>query len=145
MTVQTKTVRTLPAYAYSDSVTVGSHKVVYMIAGMTDETLPVVVDDDEFQCYDMRYTLAIEKDKQPLFNRSFTKADFNAWLTEDFKKCGVMGGMRFNKAEDGKLFFNACVCMPESDMMCPFILTIGPDGSYAIEVDTSIEDDMADI
>ncbi|MBR4516678.1 MAG: DUF4738 domain-containing protein, partial [Bacteroidaceae bacterium] len=53
---------------------------------------------------------------------------------------GIMDGMSFNHAEEGKLYFNACVSFPESDMSCPFILTIGPDGSYTITPDTSFDE-----
>jgi hypothetical protein len=130
----------LPNYAYTDSLMQGSHKVVFTITSQPDEELPEVVDEDGVKYRDNRFTLAIVKDEAKFFNRSFTKADFKSQLKEDFQKYGIMDGMSFNHAEEGKLYFNACVSFPESDMSCPFILTIGPDGSYTITPDTSFDE-----
>ena len=58
-----------------------------------------------------------------------------------FKKYGIIDGMRFNRAEEGKLYFNTCVSYPESDMSRPFILNIGPDGSYMILPDDDLDEE----
>ena len=128
------------AYQYTDTLKLGSHRIVYTISSQPDDELPVVVDEDGMKYKDNRFTLAIVKDEAKFFNRSFTKADFKSQLKEDFQKYGIMDGMSFNHAEEGKLYFNACVSFPESDMSCPFILTIGPDGSYTITPDTSFDE-----
>ena len=130
-------IRRLPDYAYTDSLMQGSHKVVYTITSQPDEELPEVIDEDGVKFKDNRFQLLIMKDGKQLFNRSFTKADFKLQLSEDFQKFGIMDGLRFNHAEEGKLYFNTCVSFPDSDMSCPFILTIGPDGSYTITPDTT--------
>ena len=130
----------LPNYAYTDSLMQGSHKVVFTITSQPDEELPEVVDEDGVKYRDNRFNLLIVKDGRTLFEHSFTKADFKSQLKEDFQKYGIMDGMSFNHAEEGKLYFNACVSFPESDMSCPFILTIGPDGSYTITPDTSFDE-----
>lgn len=127
----------LPNYAYTDSLMQGSHKVVFTITSQPDEELPEVVDEDGVKYRDNRFQLLIMKDGKQLFNRSFTKADFKSQLSEDFQKFGIMDGLRFNHAEEGKLYFNTCVSFPDSDMSCPFLLTIGPDGSYTITPDTT--------
>ena len=129
-------IRRLPDYAYTDSLMQGSHKVVFTITSQPDEELPEVIDED-VKFKDNRFQLLIMKDGKQLFNRSFTKADFKSQLSEDFQKFGIMDGLRFNHAEEGKLYFNTCVSFPDSDMSCPFILTIGPDGSYTITPDTT--------
>ena len=134
-------VHTLNDYAYSDTLMQGSHKVVYTITSQPDDELPVVVDEDGVKYKDNRYKLLIVKDGKTLFERSFTKADFKSMLSSDFQKYGIMDGLRFNHAEEGKLFFNACVSYPDSDMSYPFILTIGPDGSYSITPDTSLDEE----
>ena len=130
----------LPNYTYTDSLMQGSHKVVFTITSQPDEELPEVVDEDGVKYRDNRFNLLIVKDGRTLFEHSFTKADFKSKLSEDFQKYGIMDGMSFNHAEEGKLYFNACVSFPESDMSCPFILTIGPDGSYTITPDTSFDE-----
>jgi hypothetical protein len=131
----------LPNYAYTDSLMQGSHKVVFTITSQPDEELPEVVDEDGVKYRDNRFNLLIVKDGRTLFEHSFTKADFKSKLSEDFQKYGIMDGLRFNHAEEGKLYFNTCVSLPDSDMSCPFFLTIGPDGSYTITPDTTIDED----
>lgn len=144
-TVQTEEtidkVRSLSDYAYTDSLMQGSHTVVYSITSKADDELPTVVDEDGVTYKDNRFCLEITKDNSQFFNRSFTKADFSNMLSKEFQTYGIMDGMRFIRTEEGKLFFSACVSYPDSDMSCPFILTIGPDGSYTIAPDTSIDDE----
>jgi len=134
-------VHSLNEYAYTDSLMQGSHKVVYSITSQPVEELPVVVDEDGTKYKDNRYNLEITKDGRTLFNRSFTKADFRSMLSKEFQNHGIMDGMRFSHAEEGKLYFNTCVSYPDSDMSCPFILTIGPDGSYTITPNTTLDED----
>ena len=131
----------LPNYAYTDSLIQGSHKVVYAITSEGDDELPIVVDEDGTKYRDNRWKLVITKDGKQLFNRSFTKADFKSQLPGDFQKYGLMDGLRFNHAEEGKLYFNTCVSFPDSDMSCPFFLIIGPDGSFRIEPNTTLDED----
>ena len=131
----------LPNYTYTDSLMQGSHKVVYTITSEGVDDLPIVVDEDGVKYKDNRWQLVITKDGSQLFNRSFTKADFKSKLSEDFQKYGIMDGLRYNHAEEGKLYFNTCVSFPESDMSCPFLLIIGPDGSYRLEPDTTFDED----
>lgn len=134
-------IRSLPDYAYTDSLTQGSHKIVFSITSAADSSLKVVEDEDGIKFMDNRFRLEIKKDGAKLFDRSFSKADFKSHLPNDFQKYGIMDGMRFHHAEEGKLFFSTCVSFPDSDMSCPFILTIGPDGSYSIVPDTSEPDE----
>ena len=134
-------IHSLPDYAYTDSLMQGSHEIIYSITSEPDDELPMVVDEDGVKFKDNRYNLEIKKDGQTLFSRSFTKADFSTMLSKDFQKYGIMDGLRFNHAEDGKLYFNTCVSYPDSDMSCPFLLTIGPDGSYTITPDTTIDEE----
>jgi len=131
----------LPNYTYPDSLMQGSHKVVFTITSQPDEELPEVVDEDGVKYRDNRFNLLIVKDGRTLFEHSFTKADFKSKLSEDFQKYGIMDGLRYNHAEEGKLYFNTCVSFPESDMSCPFLLIIGPDGSYRLEPDTTFDED----
>lgn len=135
-------VRCLPDYNYTDSLMQGSHKVVYTITRQPDDELPIIEDEDGLKFKDNRSTLVIVKDGTTLFNKSFTKADFKSKLSSDLQKYGIMDGMRFDHAEEGKLYFNACVTYPENDMSAPFFLIIGPDGSHSIIDDTTVDEDV---
>ena len=137
-------VRSSTDYEYTDSLMQGNHKVVYTITRQPDDELPTVTDEDGVKYKDNRFSLHIVKDGRKLFERSFTKADFKSQLPEEFKKYGIMDGLRFNCAEEGKLYFNACISFPESDMICPFVLTIGPDGSFTLTPDTTFGEEDED-
>ena len=130
-------VHSLNDYAYTDTLMQGSHKVVYSITRQPADDLPVVKDEDGVEFKDNRYNLHITKDGKKLFDRNFTKADFKSQLSEEFQKQGIMDGLRFHHAEEGKLYFNTCISFPESDMICPFLLTIGPDGSFTLTPDAT--------
>lgn len=134
-------VQSVNVYDSTDSLMLGSHKVVYTITGRPDDELPTVVDEDGMKYKDNRFNLLIVKDATTLFERSFTKADFKSFLSNNFQRYGIMDGLCFNHAEEGKLYFNTCVSYPDSDMSCPFILTIGSDGSYTITPDTTIDEE----
>ena len=140
----TDEVRSIPDYDYTDSLMQGSHKVVYTITRRPDDNLPEVIDEDGTKYKDNRFNLLITKDGRKLFDGSLTKADFKSKLPEEFKKYGIIDGLRFNRAEEGKLYFNTCISFPESDMICPFLLTIGPDGSYTITPDTTFGEEEDD-
>ncbi len=134
-------VRSLMAYEQIDSLVLGNHKIIYTIISEPDDSLPLITDEDGVQYKDNCICLEIVKDGNTLFCRYFTKADFNASLSADFRKHGIMDGLRFSHIDDGKYYFNACVSLPDSDMSCPFLLIVGPDGSYAITPDTSVPED----
>ena len=67
----------------------------------------------------------------------FAGSAFAAQLDDSFRQNGILDGFRFISDKEGKLLFGVCVSFPESDMSSPFVLTIGPDGSFIIEPDTT--------
>ena len=109
--------------------------------GLYVNKLQFEVDEDGTKYQESSWTLHVTRDGRTLFSRSLSKADFKSQLPEDFQKLGIMDGLRFHHIEEGKLYFSTCVSYPDSDMSYPFILTIGPDGSYTIEPDTTVDDD----
>jgi hypothetical protein len=135
-----KELRRTPEFNLTDTLGVGSHKWVYTIHREADDSLQIVTDEEGERYADNFYQLKIVKDGGKFFNRRFTKADFMSRLSPRFRQYGVLDGCRFNRYENGQLLFSLCVSYPESDEYTPFLLKIGPDGSYAIE-----EDDMLDV
>ena len=120
-------------YNLTDSVTLGSHLYVYTIHRQADDSLKVVVDENGDKFVDNYYDLTILKDGGNFFRRLFTKASFASQLDDNFRKNGILDGFRFMSAKEGKLTFGVCVSFPESDMLTPFVLTIGPDASFTLE------------
>ena len=124
-------------YNHTDSVELGSHLYVCTIHREADDSLQVVVDENGDKFIDNFYDLTVIKDGREFFRRRFTKASFGSQLDDNFRKNGILDGFRFISAQEGKLFFGICVSFPESDMLTPFVLTIGPDGSFSLEPDTT--------
>ena len=56
----TDEIHSLLAYAYTDSLMQGSHKVVYSITSEADDELPTVVDEDGIKFKDNRFKLVIK-------------------------------------------------------------------------------------
>ena len=134
---QQASVHRMKDYDLRDSVTLGSHLFVYTIHREADDSLKVVVDENGDKFVDNYYDLKILKDGTDFFRRRFTKLSFGSQLDESFRKNGILDGFRFMSAKEGKLTFGVCVSFPESDMSTPFVLTIGPDGSFTLEPDTA--------
>lgn len=122
-------------YDLTDSVTLGSHLYVYTIHRQADDSLKVVVDENGDKFVDNYYDLTIVRDGANFFRRRFTKLSFGSQLDESFRKNGILDGFRYMSAKEGKLTFGVCVSYPESDMSEPFLLTVGPDGSFTLEPD----------
>ncbi|MCR4921174.1 MAG: DUF4738 domain-containing protein [Bacteroidaceae bacterium] len=128
-----------PAYDYTDSLAVGTHRWVYSIHREPCDSLKVITDEEGERYVDNFYQLTIVKDGQPFFAKRFTKESFASLLSADFRKNGILDGCRYSRYEDGKLYFSLCVSYPESDMSSPFILAVGPDGSHTIEADDLLD------
>ena len=124
-------------YNLTDSVSLGSHLYVYTIHREADDSLKVVIDENGDKFVDNYYDLTVLKDGKEFFRRRFTKVSFGSQLDDNFRKNGILDGFRFMMAKEGQLTFGICVSFPESDMSEPFVLTIGPDGSYTLEPDTA--------
>lgn len=124
-------------YDLTDSVMMGSHLFVYNIHREADDSLKAVIDENGDKFVDNYYDLTVLRDGVDFFRRRFTKASFGSQLDDSFLKNGILDGFRFMTAQEGKLTFGVCVSFPESDMSEPFVLTVGPDGSFTLEPDNA--------
>lgn len=122
-------------YHYQDSIS--GTNIRYKIDRQADSTLTAVKDEYGDRYLDNVYTLTLYRGEASFFTKRFTKADFASYMTADVQKCTILDGFRFNKRADGKCYFNVCLSEPSSDLSMPFILCVGPDGSYTIEADTT--------
>lgn len=136
-TEQQASVHRMKDYDLTDSVTMGNHLFVYTIHREADDSLKAVVDENGDKYVDNYYDLTILRDGTNFFRRRFTKLSFGNQLDESFRKNGILDGFRYMSAKEGMLTFGVCVSFPESDMSEPFVLTIGPDGSFTLEPDTT--------
>lgn len=125
----------LETYHYTDSVKVGAYTYAYTLHREADEALGIVVDEYDDKWVNTFYLLKVWRNGAPFFEKRFEKETLGSLLPEDFRKSGIIDGFRFTGVEDAKLCFSLCVSYPNSDMSAPFLLTIGPDGSYSMKPD----------
>jgi hypothetical protein len=100
-----------------------------------------MVQDENGQKYvDNRIKISIlGNDGSALYDRSFTKADFTAYIEESYKTGGILEGLVFDKISNDTLFFAASVCLPQTDEYIPLILSISKSGNVSIERDTTMD------
>lgn len=134
----------MAVYDYSSSVEVGSHTYNYAIHGEAVDSLGIVTDEMGERYADNCYRLTVTRDGGAFFDHRFTKGTFRSLLDKGFARNGILDGFRFFKVQDAKLLFCVCVSYPESDMSAPFILAVGPDGSYTIDCDNNLDVDNSD-
>lgn len=124
-----------------DTVQSGSNVYILTINREACDSLPIVTDEMGFRFTDNLLDISVRKNGRLLFDRTFKKTDFRSMLDEDFLKQSILDGCRFMQVHEGMVSFSLAVSYPESDMSRPFILNIGPDGSYMIVKDDSLEED----
>ncbi len=126
-------------YHLQDTIRMGNNLLVYTLHRTSDESQPLVKDEYGDSHVDNLYDLKIWKNGADFFSQRFTKSTFKSLLDADFQKYGILDGFRYSRSEDGKLLFSVCVSYPDSDMSAPFVVTIGPDGSYTLKKDDVLD------
>lgn len=97
-----------------DTLKAGGQTFIVSVERLTDKTLSTVTDDMGTTFYDNRVNVSVIRDGEQVFTHTFTKADFEEYLPENFKKKGVLQGMVFDKEKAGAqhLIFGAQVGEP---------------------------------
>jgi hypothetical protein len=73
-----------------------------------------------------------------LFDKTFTKNDFAAYLPEKYLKRSVLEGLVFDdvrSAEKKEIVLAASVSYPMTDLYIPFVLVVSQDGKLSISKD----------
>lgn len=128
-------------YHFTEEHRMAGHVYAYTIDRVPSDTLPQVLDDEGVRYADNLYTLTIQRDGRPFFSRRFTKASFASYLSQEFRKKGLLDGMMFDKSLPG-LNFAISVSLPQSDMIEPLLLHVDNAGGISIERDTRSENDF---
>ena len=78
-------------------------------------------------------------DGSVFFQKRFTKASFNSFLDDDYRRTGILEGLVFDKAEGGVLRFAASVSHPNTDEYIPILVKIDRKGNMAMERDVNLD------
>lgn len=110
-----------------------------------DKQLALATDESGNKYYDNGITLTVlRSDGTEFFKRTFTKANFEEYVGDDYRN-GALLGIVFDHAEGDNLVFAASVGSPDkmSDNYVPLVLKISRTGGVSISKDTKL-DTMSD-
>ena len=110
------------------------------IRRMADDSLRMVKDETGQKFVDNRIQLkVIRQDGSVFFSRTFTKADFNDYLDDDYRATGILEGLVFDRVEGLHLIFAGSVSHPQTDEYIPLVITLSNFGDVAISRDTQMD------
>ena len=110
------------------------------IKRMADDSLRMVKDESGQKFVDNRISLrVIRADGSVFFNSGFTKAAFDSYLNDDYRRTGILEGFVFDKVEGNHLFFAASVCHPQTDEYIPLVVSLSNLGEVGIRLDNNLD------
>jgi hypothetical protein len=95
--------------------------------------------DGEQRYYDNQVTLAITRaDGTEFYRKTFTKSDFESYLTADYQKNGALLGVVFERVDQDRLNFAVSVGSPDkvSDDYIPLLMKLDRTRGLTIVKDT---------
>lgn len=105
-----------------------------------DDSLRMVKDETGQQFIDNRISLRIlRSDGSVFFNRSFTKADFDAQLDDDYRHTGILEGIVFDQVDGNHLVFAGSVSHPQTDEYIPLSITVSNFSDITIKRDDQMD------
>uniref|UniRef100_A0AB33J4P7 DUF4738 domain-containing protein n=2 Tax=unclassified Prevotella TaxID=2638335 RepID=A0AB33J4P7_9BACT len=113
-----------------------------LVVRQANQSLQQVDDGNGNRYYDNQITVKIiRKDGSEFFNRAFTKADFESYVDDIYKKNSALLGIVLDEAQGDKLRFAASVGSPDrmSDEYVPLVLVISRTGGVSISKDSQLD------
>jgi hypothetical protein len=110
------------------------------IRRMADDSLKMVKDETGQKFVDNHIQLkVIRQDGSVFFSRTFTKADFNDYLDDDYRATGILEGLVFDRVDGYQLIFAGSVSHPQTDEYIPLVITLSNFGDVTISRDTEMD------
>ena len=105
-----------------------------------NDSLPIVKDEMGQEFYDNSITLEVcRADGSVAINKTFTKATFEAYIDNNYRKAGILEGLVFDKVDGKCLEFAASVSLPQTDEYIPLEVKIDNFGNVKIERDSEMD------
>lgn len=150
--ITTKPVKKAPAapikmqeYHQSRETDFAGSRLVCDIQRTADDSLSMVADEYGQKFVDNRITLTIKRPNGTVFfAKTFTKATFDSYLDDDYRKTGILEGLVFDKVEDGTLKFAASVSHPQTDEYIPLVVAVNANGTMTLSRDTQLDTNAND-
>ena len=107
---------------------------------MPSDSLPMVKDETGQKFVDNIFTLTVSReDGSVFFSRQFTKAFFTNYITDVYRKSGILEGIVFDKADGDWLKFAASVGLPQTDEYIPLVIRLSRMGELTVSQDTQMD------
>ena len=107
---------------------------------MPSDSLPMVKDETGQKFVDNIFTLTVSReDGSVFFSRQFTKAFFANYITDVYRKAGILEGIVFDKADGDWLKFAASVGLPQTDEYIPLVIRLSRMGELTVSQDTQMD------
>ena len=111
-----------------------------VINRMPSDSLPMVKDETGQKFVDNIFTLTVSReDGSVFFSRQFTKAFFTNYITDVYRKAGILEGIVFDKADGDWLKFAASVGLPQTDEYIPLVIRLSRMGELTVSQDTQMD------
>lgn len=115
-------------------------KYKIVVERMADDSLKIVQDDNGQKFVDNRIVLRVlRRDGTLFFDKSFTKASFDSYLDNDYRKTGILEGLVFDRVDGHELRFAASVSHPQTDEYIPLVLSVNNLGTISISRDSHLD------
>lgn len=131
----------MPADAQTKNIEWQGKPYTITIDRVPVDSLPQVTDENNQPYVDNRVKLTIvREDGSVFFQRTFTKASFNAYIDDSFRKNGILAGFRYDELENSGIEFSVVIALPDAvdDVFVPLELVVDRQGGISI----SRDDDM---
>lgn len=127
-------------YNQTTETSLGGSELTCFVHRTPDDSLSKVKDETGQAYFDNAIELKITRgDGSVFFQKRFTKASFNSFLDDDYRRTGILEGIVFDKAEGGVLRFAASVSHPNTDEYIPILVKIDRKGNMAMERDVNLD------
>lgn len=127
-------------YKQSEEVEWMGKKYQVEITRVADDSLRMVTDETGQQFVDNRIVLKVLRTDGSVFlTKRFTKAAFEPYLNEDYRRTGILEGFVYAKVEDRELEFAASISHPQTDEYIPLVVKVNHQGKINIQLDTKMD------
>lgn len=111
-----------------------------MVNRVPNDSLPMVEDELGYQFVDNSITLEVRRaDGSVAISKTFTKATFEAYIDNNYRKAGILEGFVFDEVDGQCLEFAASVSLPQTDEYIPLEVKIDNFGNVKIERDSEMD------
>ena len=110
------------------------------ISRTPNDSLPIVKDEAGYQFVDNSIMLEVRRaDGSVAISKIFTKANFNAYIDNHYRKGGILEGLVFAEVDGQNLEFAASVSLPQTDEYIPLEVKVENFGNVKIERDSEMD------